>query len=1525
MSDVHEEEDTCRICSTPGTDEQPLFYPCKCSGTIRYIHQDCLTTWLAHSKKRRCDLCNHPFSFTKVYAPNMPSALPAPLLLRRLAQQVLYGALFGIRAIFVATIWLAALPWLTLLAWRFYFAMGEATAWWISNRPRSESDEIASLFYYVVSADNSNPLPTSFLSWLMAHPLWRDLPADIFTGQIIASVIVLTFVAVFLLREWISQNARPGVFEDDDFPVEEQPPQPIRGGIAPPPPLPPPPIQPRPAIQNVREPNHIHPQQQVAQQHRPLIMRPRNEGHRVGEARRRRSPAEPKGRGKGKMKQLEGIGDLNPRSRRRAHRAAKSPAQSEAFTRRVHEARASRQRSPRSESAPLGSTTDSQNGASQDNLLGTAQFEFTFRPIQLQPPEGISPSIQDETGHFRGRLEVPMTEIQDVQLTDTTVPVPDVANPFASIASISQLSESEWSSIAQSSPDIILGRVAGELISEQSSDNDGSSSRQGSVYVYNTPSEYSQSRHQKLPVDETEAEAGPSGLSSRHEVDDGFEGEQGASEGIAVEGAVASNADVDDMSDTRSESDIREEHDQYFTLQDDEPGETEMNVIVAEHELVERGVGNEFANIDQHIERHLHQASDEDDEEEDEEGVEEDEEDDGDVAPVVDDEGAEIVQDDAVGADLNENGIARDAERAVAAGEAAAGADANDEMEGNVEDDMEGAMEAIGMRGPILGVFQNAALMVFILDTAIGIGVWAPFTVGKSAALLSLDPQRTLQLLHLPIRAIRIITDPIVDLVVYLLVELLFPSAFRTFCKLARVAFSICLTFLELTLGKNVEERMLVVGTEVCSRSQAFLINPWERIVELMTQGAKQSHPQPDTVIADPSFITTFLTDIALKAEPYFAALGKEVRLGGERFKDSWLRLALGHGPTERLFAVSLGYIIFGVAVAVYLNILTVGTARSAGRAVRSAVRQQLLVVKVAAFIFIELVTFPFGCGIVLDLSTIRLFPEVNLHSRMSFFAQAPLTAVFYHWVAGTLFMYAFAVLLSGCRSVMRPGAMWFIKDPQDQNSHPIRDILDRPALTQLRKIGISAVMYSAMVVCVVGSVAGLLVLGDKSIMPFRWKNREPLSHVPVDLLFLHLVLPYTMRYFRPKKVVKRFATAIWKHLAAKLRLTSYFFGGRHPSEEYTPKTWREVFTQSPDDLADAEHVFDGSFRRVPATDQLALPRDMKATAPVTAVGEPVDEEARNLIRTQDAEASKAHRDVKTDYMVVYIPPQFRYRIFGFIGLMWWICAMLLGLSVALPIQLGRSFFRLFTPREIHDGYSFIVGFYLLWLCYIIGKAIDRLDKRRQRRGNEGPRADIRIFVIKRGLLWFAKTIYMVLFLGIIIPTLIALVVDLYIILPLRLTLKPNMTPRIRIVDAWALGLLYAKIVIHVHRIHPPNQITRGLQRIMENGWTHPDPVTATKEVIAPLVAGLLGMIVVPVALFKLAYTLFPRAEVDGKFIFMHVYPGIFVFIGLMRSSVVLYDILSTWSQTIRDKEFLVEMRLMNHNNEKPEAKDTAV
>lgn len=62
-----------------------------------------------------------------VYAADMPSTLPPVLLIRRLVQHALYTLLLGLRAIAVAVIWLAVLPWATVWTWRMYFSMGEST------------------------------------------------------------------------------------------------------------------------------------------------------------------------------------------------------------------------------------------------------------------------------------------------------------------------------------------------------------------------------------------------------------------------------------------------------------------------------------------------------------------------------------------------------------------------------------------------------------------------------------------------------------------------------------------------------------------------------------------------------------------------------------------------------------------------------------------------------------------------------------------------------------------------------------------------------------------------------------------------------------------------------------------------------------------------------------------------------------------------------------------------------------------------------------------------------------------------------------------------------------------------------------------------------------------------------------------------------------------------------------------------------------------------------------------------------
>jgi E3 ubiquitin-protein ligase MARCH6 len=101
-----------------------------------------------------------------------------------------------------------------------------ASAWWISDRPREGPSPGLGYFPFYLNDTRDNQTSgdvtnSTIFGLVTSHPVWKAVSADIFAGQIIVSLIVLTFVAVFLLREWIVQNARPGVFEDMEMPVVE--------------------------------------------------------------------------------------------------------------------------------------------------------------------------------------------------------------------------------------------------------------------------------------------------------------------------------------------------------------------------------------------------------------------------------------------------------------------------------------------------------------------------------------------------------------------------------------------------------------------------------------------------------------------------------------------------------------------------------------------------------------------------------------------------------------------------------------------------------------------------------------------------------------------------------------------------------------------------------------------------------------------------------------------------------------------------------------------------------------------------------------------------------------------------------------------------------------------------------------------------------------------------------------------------------------------------------------------------------
>ncbi|PIC12482.1 hypothetical protein B9Z55_028376 [Caenorhabditis nigoni] len=156
----------CRVCRG---DEGSLYYPCLCTGSIKYVHQECLVEWLKYSKKEVCELCNHKYSFQPIYRPDMPKALPIFEILRGV---ITSGAMM-IKTWFVYTFvmatWLGLVP---LTAARIYNCIFYLSFHDIVNAP-----------FQLFKTDNVVP--------------------DILKGTILLIVFVCTFISLVWLREQI--------------------------------------------------------------------------------------------------------------------------------------------------------------------------------------------------------------------------------------------------------------------------------------------------------------------------------------------------------------------------------------------------------------------------------------------------------------------------------------------------------------------------------------------------------------------------------------------------------------------------------------------------------------------------------------------------------------------------------------------------------------------------------------------------------------------------------------------------------------------------------------------------------------------------------------------------------------------------------------------------------------------------------------------------------------------------------------------------------------------------------------------------------------------------------------------------------------------------------------------------------------------------------------------------------------------------------------------------------------------------
>lgn len=111
----------CRVCHGESEPGRELFHPCKCDGTIKFIHQDCLKEWIKHSrqKKPRCELCGTPFHFQNVYKEGAPLRLTLIEMFIELVPRTIELVAMGCSMLVSIFLWLVCLPIFAALVLRF--------------------------------------------------------------------------------------------------------------------------------------------------------------------------------------------------------------------------------------------------------------------------------------------------------------------------------------------------------------------------------------------------------------------------------------------------------------------------------------------------------------------------------------------------------------------------------------------------------------------------------------------------------------------------------------------------------------------------------------------------------------------------------------------------------------------------------------------------------------------------------------------------------------------------------------------------------------------------------------------------------------------------------------------------------------------------------------------------------------------------------------------------------------------------------------------------------------------------------------------------------------------------------------------------------------------------------------------------------------------------------------------------------------------------------------------------------------
>ncbi|KAG7618352.1 Zinc finger RING-CH-type [Arabidopsis thaliana x Arabidopsis arenosa] len=551
-----------------------------------------------------------------------------------------------------------------------------------------------------------------------------------------------------------------------------------------------------------------------------------------------------------------------------------------------------------------------------------------------------------------------------------------------------------------------------------------------------------------------------------------------------------------------------------------------------------------------------------------------------------------------------------------------------------------------------------------------------------------------------------------------------------------------------------------------------------------------------------------------------------------------------------------------------------------------AAMRHLMTMIKVAFLLVIELGVFPLMCGWWLDVCTVRMFGKTMSH-RVQFLSISPLASSLVHWVVGIMYMLQISIFVSLLRGVLRPGVLYFLRDPADPNYNPFRDLIDDPVHKHARRVLLSVAVYGSLIVMLVFLPVKLAIRMAPSIFPLDISVSDPFTEIPADMLLFQICIPFIIEHFRLRTTIKSLLRCWFTGVGWALGLTDFLL----PRPE--------------DNIGQDNGNGEPGRQNRAQVLQVGGPDRAMAALPVA------DDPNRSRLRAGNVNTGEEYED--DDEQSDSDRYNFVVRIILLLLVAWVTLLLFNSALIVVPVSLGRALFSAIPILPITHGikcndlYAFVIGTYAFWTTISGARyAIEHVKSKR---------TSVLLNQIWKWCGIVFKSSVLLAIWVFIIPVLIGLLFELLVIVPMRVPVDES--PVFLLYQDWALGLIFLKIwtrlVMLDHMLPIVDDSWRAkFERVREDGFSRLQGLWVLREIVFPIVMKLLTALCVPYVLARGVFPMLGYPLVVNSAVYR------FAWIGCLSVSLFCFCAkrCHVWFRnlhnSIRDDRYLIGRRLHN-------------